>query len=88
VGAPREGLQALPGLPRVSRLAEDTAVEHDVGIDPEDERAGSARGARPGLAQGVLDHGVLRRPFGGLVHPGRNRLERNPEDGEELAAAR
>ena len=76
--APREACEEPLGRLLVARLAEDVAVERDVGVGPEDKRVTGRRGDREGLAAGVLLRDP-RRVAGGLLLDARDPdLERDP----------
>ena len=87
VGATAKRRQAVAGLGLVGRLAEQPAVERDVGVDAEHDRP-LPRPLRPGarLAKRVLDHDLRRVALPELLDVGDEHLELDPERGQDLAA--
>ena len=86
MGPAGEGPDPRPGLSGVLGLAEQAAVEDDIGIDPEGHGVGPGRGA--GLAQRVLDDEHRGLALGQLLDAGHHDLELEAEQAEQLSPAR
>src|SRR3954452_20402877 len=79
----------LPRLGPVDGLAQDAAVERDVGVDPERQSPlPPGLEARECLAPRVLEHRSLGVPFFHLLHLGQNDLEWDARALENLASPR
>jgi hypothetical protein len=90
VGATGHGLEALAGAVAVVGLAEEAAVEGDVGVDGEDDAPSpDPLRRRPRLPAGVLDDEVGgRSAVAELLDLGDDDLELDPERRQQLAPAR
>ena len=87
MGASRHPVEITARLGGVGRLAQHLAVEDDIGVAGDHQRAGRALD-RARLATRVLDHQEFGVPAVELLDPGDDDLELDPQLGEDLAPLR
>jgi hypothetical protein len=85
VATPGHAVEIAAGIGGVGGLAEDLAVEDDVGVAGDDQSAGRAVD-RARLAARVLDHEKFGVAGVELLDPRDDDVELEPQLGEDLAA--